>query len=122
MFGSERRRFQCTWFNQFSWLEYLVSKDVAFCLPCFLFEKHTTTQHAFTIDRFRSWKRVNDGDRCAFLIHVRSCSLPPNNAMSALHNLRNVTRHIDKVMNAQTSEEVKKNGLRLKATIEVIRW
>ena len=122
VFGSQRRRFQCTWFNQFSWLEYSISKDAAFFFPCFLFEKDTVTQHAFTIDGFRSWKRVNDGERCAFFIHVGSCSSPYNNAMSALHDLRNVTGHIDKVMNAQTLEEVKKNRLRLKATIEVVRW
>ncbi|XP_017250750.1 uncharacterized protein LOC108221379 [Daucus carota subsp. sativus] len=122
VFGSQRRRFQCTWFKQFSWLEYSVSTDAAFCFPCFLFEKDTATQHAFTIDGFRSWKRVNDGERCAFLIHVGSCSSPYNKAMSALHNFRNVTGHIDKVMNAQIMEEVKKNRLRLKSTIEAVRW
>ena len=33
-------RFQYTWFKLFpSWLEYSPTKDVAFCLPCFLFNR-----------------------------------------------------------------------------------
>jgi hypothetical protein len=33
-----------------------------------------------------------------------------------------VSRHIDKVLNAQTVEEVQKNRLRLTTTIESVRW
>ena len=47
---------------------------------------------------------------------------PHNNAMNALHDLSKVTGHIDKVINAQSSEEIKKNRLRLTATIESLRW
>ncbi|KAK1349473.1 Zinc finger, TTF-type [Heracleum sosnowskyi] len=59
-FGTQRRRFQASWFNTFKWLEYSVSKDAAFCFPCYLFESDASSQHAFTIDGFKSWKRVND--------------------------------------------------------------
>ena len=121
-FGSQRRRFQASWFNTFTWLEYSVSKDAAFCFPCFLFEKDTSTQHAFTIDGFRSWKRVNDNQRCSFLVHVGGPNSPHNKAVKSLEGLQNVTRHIDKVMNSQSLEEVRKNSLRLKATIESVRW
>ena len=34
------RRFQAFWFKLFpEWLEYSPSKDVVFCLPCYLFNK-----------------------------------------------------------------------------------
>ncbi|KAK1376652.1 hypothetical protein POM88_032845 [Heracleum sosnowskyi] len=36
--------------------------------------------------------------------------------------LMKVTRHIDKVLNAQSLEEVQKNRLRLKASIASVRW
>ena len=121
-FGRQRRRFQSSWYNQFSWLEYSISKDAAFCFPCFILEKDTSTQHAFTIDGFRSWKRVNDAKRCSFLVHVGAPNSPHKNAMNTLHDLSKVTGYIDRVINAQTSEEIKKNRLRLTATIESLRW
>ena len=38
--GDHPRRFKDTWFSLFhSWLEYSPSKDAAFCLPCYLFNK-----------------------------------------------------------------------------------
>ena len=122
VFGNQRRRFQSSWYKQFSWLEYSILKDATFCFPCFIFEKDTSTQHAFTIDGFKSWKRVNDSKRCSFLVHVGGPNSPHNNAMNALHDLSKVTGHIDKVINAQSSEEIKKNRLRLTATIESVRW
>ncbi|GFS41709.1 general transcription factor 2-related zinc finger protein [Actinidia rufa] len=47
---------------------------------------------------------------------------PHNNAVQSIEGLRNVARHIDKVINAQSAEEIQKNRLRLKATIESVRW
>ncbi|XP_059637948.1 uncharacterized protein LOC132279902 [Cornus florida] len=67
--GSEkhRRRFQSSWFKLFpTWLEYSPSKDAAYCLPCFLFGAKPTGRpgtNAFTSEGFRSWKKVNDGNR-----------------------------------------------------------
>ncbi|KAK9092046.1 hypothetical protein Syun_026957 [Stephania yunnanensis] len=47
---------------------------------------------------------------------------PHRNSVQSVENLSNVTRHIDRVINAQTSEDVRKNRLRLKVTSEVVRW
>ena len=65
--------FQESWFNLFSsWLEYSLEKDATFCLPCYLFHKPIghAGQIAFTVDRFRNWKKVRDGRNCAFLNHM----------------------------------------------------
>ncbi|KAK1403764.1 hypothetical protein POM88_003369 [Heracleum sosnowskyi] len=65
-FGNQRRRFQAFWFNTFKWLEYSIAKDAAFCFPCYLFEKDASSQHAFTIDGFKSWKSFN----FLFVLHL----------------------------------------------------
>ncbi|XP_073053284.1 uncharacterized protein [Primulina eburnea] len=120
--GEQYRRFQKIWFEQFPWLEYSPNKDAAFCFPCFLFQQKEARYAAFTVDGFRGWKRVNDGKRCALLMHTGSPTSPHNNAVESMSALMNVSGHIDKVMNAQTLEEVKKNRLKLTTTIESIRW
>jgi len=38
--GRQRRRFCKNWFNLYDWIEYSESKDLAFCLPCFLFKNY----------------------------------------------------------------------------------
>jgi len=76
----------------------------------------------FTIEGFRSWKRVNDRVRCALLMHVASLTSPYNNAVKSAENLMKVSRHIDKVLNAKTVEKVQKNRLRLATKIESVRW
>ncbi|XP_059635401.1 uncharacterized protein LOC132277574 [Cornus florida] len=68
------RWFLSSWFKLFlTWLEYSPSNDVAFCLPYVLFGAkpagHPKT-NAFTSEGFRSWKKVNNGNKCAFLNHM----------------------------------------------------
>ncbi|KAK1376359.1 hypothetical protein POM88_032552 [Heracleum sosnowskyi] len=93
-----------------------------FCFPCYLFENDASSQHAFTIDGFKSWKRVNDNERCTFLVHIGGSNSPHKKAIKSLEGLKNVTRHINKVINCQSLEEVKKNRLRLRAIIEAVRY
>jgi hypothetical protein len=76
----------------------------------------------FTTEGFRSWKGVNDRDRCALLMHMGSPTSPHNNVVKFAEDLMKVSRHIDKVLNAQTVEEVQKNRLRLTTTIKSVRW
>ncbi|XP_059627110.1 uncharacterized protein LOC132269904 [Cornus florida] len=127
--GSEKhpRRFQSSWFKLFpTWLEYSPSKDAAFCLPCFLFGAKPTgcpRTNAFTSEGFRSWKKVNDGNKCAFLNHMggNPCSAH-NIAERACKDLMNQPCYIDIVMDRQTSEQISNNRLRLKVTIDAVRW
>jgi hypothetical protein len=124
--GKNRWRFQSSWYKMFSWLEYSPTKDVAYCLPCYLFCKKPTGRfgaNAFTIDGFCNWKKVNDGMNCAFLVHMgnRQCS-PHNNAVKYCDTLMSQSQHIDTVINKQTSEEKMNNRLRLKTSIDSIRY
>jgi hypothetical protein len=86
----------------FDWLEYSSAKDTAYCLPCYIFSKKSTSRfgaHAFTIKGFRNWKKVNDGMHCAFSGHMGNglCS-PLNNAVKYCNSLMNQFEHIDNVI------------------------
>ncbi|XP_047312578.1 zinc finger MYM-type protein 1-like [Impatiens glandulifera] len=123
-FGSQTqyRRFQYSWFEKFPWLEYSSSKDLIFCFPCFLFQKKSPINPSFTIDGFNNWKRVNDGVKCPLLIHVGGPTSSHSNSVKCVEDLMKVSGHIDNILNAQSLDEVQKNRLRLKTTIESIRW
>jgi hypothetical protein len=90
-------------------LEYSSLKDAIFCFPCFFFENKVPYHLTFTIEGFRSWKKVSDGVRCAFFMHMKSLTSPHNNAVKSAEDLIKVNRHIDKVLNAKNIEEVQKN-------------
>jgi hypothetical protein len=79
----------------FPWLEYSPTKDVAYCLPCYLFCEKPTRRfgaNAFTIEGFRNWKKVNDDMNCAFLVHMGNwpCS-PHNNTVKYCDTMKNQT-------------------------------
>ncbi|XP_038699208.1 uncharacterized protein LOC119996592 [Tripterygium wilfordii] len=120
--GGQNRRFQQSWFIKFLWLEYSISKDAAFCFPCFVFQDHEPLHSAFIINGFTSWKRVNNRARCVFLAHMGGPTSLHNNAVRNVEALKNISQHIDKVINVQSLENVKKNHLCLKTTIYSVRW
>ena len=116
----QNRRFQESWYKKFPWLEYSISIDATFCFTWFVFQGREPLHPAFTIDGFSSWKRVNNGVKCVFLSHMGGLVSTHNNAVRSVEALKNILGHIDKVMNVQSSEEIKKNRLRLKATIDSV--
>ena len=120
--GVQNRIFQESWYKKFPWLEYSISKDAAFCFPCFVFQGHEPLHLAFTVDGFSSWKRVNNEVKCIFLSHMGGPVSTHNNVVRNVEALKNKSVHIDKVMNVQSSEDIKKNRLRLKATIDNVQW
>lgn len=67
--GSQNRRFNGKWFKEWSWLEYSIELDKAFCFPCFLFDSNPSHHPTFTQDGFRGWKKINT-KQSGFVIHV----------------------------------------------------
>ncbi|XP_039144034.1 zinc finger MYM-type protein 1-like [Dioscorea cayenensis subsp. rotundata] len=113
-------RFQAHWFKSISLVRVLAEEDAAFCFPCYLFSKRSSS---FTSKGFRNWKKVNSGKDCAFLSHVgKSPNSPHNIAIKCFEDLKNQSCHIDKVLVKQTSQQILSNCLRLKASIDVVRW
>ena len=65
---------------------------------------------------------MNNGVKCVFLSHMGGPVSTHNNAVRSVEALKIILGHIDEVMNVQSSEEIKKNRLRLKATIDSVQW
>ena len=54
---------------------------------------------AFTVDGFRSWKKVNDGANCAFLNHVgKDHNSLHKIALKSCYDLVNPLQHIEKIV------------------------
>ncbi|XP_024626848.1 zinc finger MYM-type protein 1-like [Medicago truncatula] len=77
----------------------------------------------YPLSGFRGWKRVRDGKNCAFLKHIGKdpCS-HHNNAVKACNDLLNQRAHIRHGFQKQSSSQIMNNRLRLKASIDVVRW
>lgn len=58
--GSPARSFQLCWMEKFSWLEYSVLEDAAFCFACRCFDLNTTKEARFTSTGFNNWKHATD--------------------------------------------------------------
>ncbi|XP_025628739.1 uncharacterized protein [Arachis hypogaea] len=126
--NNHRRYFQSSWFKKFSsWLEYSPEKDAAYCLPCYLFGKHygarNDGKNAFSELGFSNWKKVNNGVNCAFVCHEGSIPNSPHNlCVKSCDDLMTQFKHIDKVLDRDSDETIVNNRLRLKTSIDAIRW
>jgi hypothetical protein len=67
-------------------------------------------------------KKVKSGDNCAFKIHVGESRSAHRYSVKCYDNLKNRLCHIEPTIEMQTSEEVKANRLRLRTSIDTIRW
>ncbi|KAI3463665.1 hypothetical protein Pfo_020328, partial [Paulownia fortunei] len=76
----------------------------------------------FTTDGFQTWKKVNDGKNCSFMIHEgNSLNSSHKITVKYCHDLMNPLQHIEKIIDKQSAELVAKNRLRLKVSIDVAR-
>ena len=68
-------------------------------------------------------KKVNCGNDCAFMIHVGKTSASAHNfSVRCYEALKNQLCHIENVIEKQTEKEVIENRLRLKTSIESVKW
>ena len=56
--NAENRHFRSQWYETFSWLEYSIKKDRAFCFPCRVFGLEAETDGGFTTVGFNCWKNA----------------------------------------------------------------
>ncbi|OMO64377.1 hypothetical protein COLO4_32062 [Corchorus olitorius] len=84
--------------------------------------KHSGSD-AFTVKGFRTWQKVNSGVNCPLLGHIgKSHNSPHQVAVRSCELLMKKAQHIDIVFSRQTSKEIENNRIRLKASIDCIRW
>uniref|UniRef100_A0ACD5YGH6 Uncharacterized protein n=1 Tax=Avena sativa TaxID=4498 RepID=A0ACD5YGH6_AVESA len=75
----------------------------------------------FIVEGFKKWKKVNNGKDCAFLTHMGKDSKSAHNyAVKCYDNLKNKQCHLEQLVEKQTEEDIKRNRLRLKVTIDVL--
>ncbi|KAL5758514.1 hypothetical protein ACOSP7_021125 [Xanthoceras sorbifolium] len=120
--GKQNRSFQKSWFERFSWLEYSIEKDRVFCFSCYLFDNVSLKHSTFTIDGFHSWKRIKCGIKCPFVQHEGVHNSQHSFAIQNWYTLNDSSRHIDKVMNTLSQQEILQNRLRLKTSLETVKW
>ncbi|XP_065633526.1 putative leucine-rich repeat receptor-like serine/threonine-protein kinase At2g19230 [Quercus suber] len=124
---THRHRFQPSWFGSHKdWLEYSPSMDAIYCLPCYLFSKKPIgcpKSDVFISRGFNNWKKVKDGMNCPLIRHEgKEPNSPHKIAVKCCEDLKNHSRHIDKLIEKQTSKELENNRLRLKTSVECARW
>ncbi|XP_026439905.1 zinc finger MYM-type protein 1-like isoform X1 [Papaver somniferum] len=121
-FGKQYRGFNFSWFAQHPWLEYSPSKDAAYCFQCFLFESDPPKHSAFTSEGFKRWCSVNNGSACAFLKHSGNVDSGHSTAQGNSEALKNSAQRISLLVEKQSIEAVTRHRLRLKTTIDCLRW
>ncbi|KAH9693295.1 TTF-type domain-containing protein [Citrus sinensis] len=121
-YGTQNRRFQFSWFLKFPWLEYSISKDKAFCFPCYIFHDKPSRNEAFVVDGVQNWKYVGCEKTCPFAQHEGGHGYSHNDAILKWSNLKDPSKHIDKRLNAQSSQQILENRLRLKTSIVATKW
>ncbi|XP_059428463.1 uncharacterized protein LOC132162216 [Corylus avellana] len=78
---------------------------------------------AFTGKCFNNWKKASDEMNSSLMRHVGTdLNSPHNIAMKCCEDLMNQSGHIDKIVEKQTLQKTKNNRLRLKTSIDSVKW
>ena len=119
--GSKRRSFNPDWFKTYSWLEYSVERDAAFCFPCRHFSSgEGRTEITFIREGFRDWKHATG--KQGILPNHASC-YSHIQAMNSWHEFkRNLERgtSIANCLDSARNEQIRKNRHYLRSVAEVI--
>ena len=84
--------------------------DAIYCLPCYLFSKKPIGRpgsDAFISTDFNNWKKVKDRMNCPLILHEgKDPNSPHKIVVKCWEDLKNYSRHIDKLIEKQTSKEL----------------
>jgi hypothetical protein len=83
------RKFNTDWFDKYkTWLEYSISKDAVFCLPCYLFRLENLGSGGrtnFVGECFQNWKKA----KVSFEEHIGASNSRHNEAERKCATLMN---------------------------------
>ncbi|KAL9674413.1 hypothetical protein QQ045_030685 [Rhodiola kirilowii] len=119
-YGVNGRRFNKDWFLKWPWLEYSIVKGKAYCFSFFLFDSYPSRHPQFTGNGFHGWKNMMCKS-LGIINHVGGINSIHCSSMHKWENLRNPSKHIERVMSTFSSQEVADNQFRLTASIEVVK-
>ena len=120
-FGEKLRSFNPDWYKTYSWLEYSVNREAAYCFPCRWFSSRLNRPDApFTQVGFRDWKHAT-GQKGRLIGHRKSMA-----HVEAVHTWKEykvniqhgttITRSLDKI----GKNVIKENRHYVKTIAEII--
>jgi Domain of unknown function (DUF4371) len=116
------RRFNTIWFDKYkTWLEYSVSKDAVFCLPCYLFRPEILGSGGrtnFVGEGFRNWKKSTT----SFEEHIGASNSRHNEAERKCAALMNERQNIQAMIERQSVRQGMEYRIQLNATVDTIRF
>ena len=119
--GSKQRVFNSDWYKSYSWLEYSVERDAAFCFPCRLFAVNEgRSQNTFTKAGFRDWKHAT-GKGGILSTHDKCSS--HTSAMVAWSQYKLNAKHCTSIadrMESNRAEIISSNRHYLKTLIQIL--
>ncbi|CAN6554381.1 unnamed protein product [Malus baccata var. baccata] len=120
---SDNRCFIIRWFDKFKWLEYSISKNVAFCRYCYLFkcdfdQMGSNGSDVFTEIGFTNWKKGPENLR----VHEGGVGSLHNKAVQQARDLMTQKQHIETFVIKQTDEARINYHTLLSASLECTRW
>ncbi|KAL6539199.1 hypothetical protein OROGR_011848 [Orobanche gracilis] len=111
------RAFQVEWFKKWEWLEYIISKDAAFCLWCYLFGDKKVGDEVFSKKGFRNWKKASE----KFGDHIGSEGSAHNNARILYVAFKDQRQSVTRKMYDGTQVLNSAYRTRLTASVDVVR-
>lgn len=122
-FSGKGRSFNPEWYKQYSWLEYSVIKDAAFCFPCRLFVSpsvgYNRPERSFTEVAFRDWKHAT-GAKGVLARHA-NCITHKQSTIAWNQSLALEKHHsVAEQLGIARAEQIKKNRHYVMTIIEVL--
>ncbi|KAK4713792.1 hypothetical protein R3W88_019699 [Solanum pinnatisectum] len=114
------RHFVYTWFDEYcDWLEYNISVDAAYCLPCYLFQGENINQgggNVFSTKGFTNWHRKG-----SFATHIGPSNSVHNQSKRKCEDLMREQQSIQAAFYKLDDKSKHEYRVRLNASIDVVR-
>jgi hypothetical protein len=118
--GGKDQHFSILWFERYSWLEYSIEKDAAFCFVCYLFREKKSKGKGtgiFVDGGWRNWNRDDALDK-----HVGGVTSVHNKAQQRYNLFLNPNAAVDDLIVKVNHEELRLYKLRLLYSLRCLRF
>ena len=120
--NARKRCFNSAWYQQYTWLEYSVERDAAYCYPCRIFtqRRHHGKESTFTVNGFHNWKNAS-GKKGVLESHDK-CSSHKDAMVSWKQFITNSKKEatIDRQVDSSHKKQIESNRHYIKTVAEVI--
>ncbi|XP_060182153.1 uncharacterized protein LOC132611798 [Lycium barbarum] len=122
-FGKEMRQFNANWYKgRRKWLKYNITKDVAYCLCCYLFqnehESNGNTSETYTKVGFKAWNKALE----RFRAHVGEVNSIHNKCFNRMLDLMNQSQSIQTAYDKKLEKDKSESRRHLSVSVDVTRF